>query len=344
MPPPPQNTVQESWEPEPELRDKPPRRITPADYPDLNQTNLTLFYAIGGVLLLVGLVLFFMGLTGKGIGFTLGGVVLALGGTAAFVVFPQKQRAHLARAENLVTNGIPVVARVLSSENLTGDSTYGRAVKYQVTLPGGEMAHRTTNADERALPKRVPGDTTALIDVASGDVELYCALPFRAVPKNPVAATTGPSDPFGSTIPMTAPTMASTVAPIMASTVPPVVPPAAAVTPSTGAGQFGDRLLSPGAAQSGAGQYGDRLPSPSTAVGGGAYGDRLPSPGAANTTPAPATVPAAPPTATSMGNLVVPTPAAATENADDDQIVPAPVVEKTPPAPKTPDAPPQTWE
>ena len=183
MPPPPQNTVQESWTPEPELRDSPPRRIGPSEYPDLNQVNVMLTTIIGGVLVAVGLVLLIVGLSKSKVLLDLGGIVLALGGTALLVIFPQKQKAHLARAEHLVANGIPVAARVLSSDNLTGDSTYGRAVKYQVTLPGGEMAHRSVNADERALPKRVPGDTTALIDVATGDVELYCALPFRAVAK-----------------------------------------------------------------------------------------------------------------------------------------------------------------
>ena len=41
------------------------------------------------------------------------------------------------RARHLVENGMPTVANVLTSENLTGDSMYGRTIKYQVALPGG---------------------------------------------------------------------------------------------------------------------------------------------------------------------------------------------------------------
>lgn len=86
------------------------------------------------------------------------------------------------RSEHLVTNGAPVMARLLSADNLNGD-TYARSVKYQVSLPGGELGHREVNVDDRVLPKRIPSNVTALMDMSSGDVELYVALPFRAVAK-----------------------------------------------------------------------------------------------------------------------------------------------------------------
>jgi hypothetical protein len=50
-------------------------------------------------------------------------------------------------------------------------------------LPGGELVHRDVNADDRSLPKRIPANVTALMDLASRDVELYCALPFRVISK-----------------------------------------------------------------------------------------------------------------------------------------------------------------
>jgi hypothetical protein len=108
----------------------------------------------------------------------------------------------------LVRDGQPIMARIVSASNLTGDSVHGRSVTYLVTLPGGEVARREVNADERALPKGIPGNVTALLDPANtNDVELYCALPLRAVPRaapapDPLAAAptsgeslAGESDP-----------------------------------------------------------------------------------------------------------------------------------------------------
>ena len=305
MSPPQQNTIEESWTAEPELADKPPRRIMLSEYPDLNQVNVMVYYALGGVLAAFGLVLFVLGLSGKNMLFIFGGIVLAGGGTALLVLVPQKQKQHLARAEHLVMNGIPVAARVLSSDNLTGDSTYGRAVKYQVTIPGGDMVHRSVNADERALPKRVPGNTTALIDINTGDVELYCALPFRAVAKNGQAVRAPESALDGVVTPV--PT-------VMAST----TDVQTAQAPTTGAGQFGDRLPSKGA-----GQFSDRLPS-------------VASPTAATNGETTSAEPAAPPIPARMGTIFDPN-----RNDDEEKVV---VVEEVPDAPKEPEAAPQTWE
>jgi hypothetical protein len=122
----------------------------------------------------------------------------------------------MARAEHLVSYGVPVIARILSADNLTGDSTYARLVKYQVVMPGGEMAHRTVNADERLLPSRVPADATALMDVSTSEVELYCALPVKAaiataptsripVAVNPTYAASATSMPLPAATPAAAP-------------------------------------------------------------------------------------------------------------------------------------------
>ena len=214
------NSVIESWVPEPELRDMPPRRVAPSDFPDLNKPNGTLFMGAGGASLALGFVLLFMGLAaGKGALFIILGIVLALAGAGLIAYFPTRLNSHKARAEHLVTNGVPVMARILSSENLTGDSQFGRSVKYQIALPGGEMVHRDVNADERILPKRVPGDVTALMDMNTGDCELYCVLPFRAVPKGePVsrpATTVHRSDPAPTTpvVPVAAATAEAPPAP-----------------------------------------------------------------------------------------------------------------------------------
>jgi hypothetical protein len=201
---PPQDKVQgpnDIWTPEPELRDMPPRRVGPSEYPDLNRPNGAVVLGVGAVLLAVGLGLFVTGMAGKGALFTILGLVLAIAGTGLLVYFPTKIRAHTSRAEHLVSNGMPVIARIVSADNLTGDSTYGRAVKYQVALPGGEMVHRTVNADDRTLPRRIPGDSTALVDMQSGDVELYCALPFRAIPKGAPVTSVPHAAPAAAYVP-----------------------------------------------------------------------------------------------------------------------------------------------
>ncbi|MBC8103314.1 MAG: hypothetical protein H7Z41_12060 [Cytophagales bacterium] len=188
--------LDQGWSPEPELRENAPRRIEPVfDYPDLNKPNVTVFSAVAGALAALGLVLFVLGLTGRGFLFTGLGLVLLGGGIGLFIIIPQKAKTHEERARHLVEQGLPIMANVLTSQNMTGDSTYGRSVRYQVVLPGGEMVHRDVNADERRLPKMIPGKATALIDMNTSDVELYCVLPFRAmtrpgtVPETPQYAT-----------------------------------------------------------------------------------------------------------------------------------------------------------
>lgn len=183
--------VDEAWSPEPELREPAPRRVTESPFPDLNRPNVVLFCSLGAVAVAVGIIFFVLGMSSrdKNVLPIAGGAVLALVGGLVLAIFPQKLRGHLSRAENLVMNGVPIIARVVSVTNMTGDSVNGRSVKYQVSMPGGDMVHRDVNADDRALPKRIPGNVTALVDMRSNDVEIYCALPYRAVSK---AAPTPP--------------------------------------------------------------------------------------------------------------------------------------------------------
>lgn len=179
--------IEENWTPEPELFDRPPRRVVASDYPDLNGVNLPLFLGIGAVLLIAGVGLFVSGLAKGAGGMIGGGLTLTLLGVAGVVFFPIRQKQHVERAEHLVTNGVPVVARLISAEPLNGSAT-ARALKYQITGKDGDIVHREVNADDSALPKRVPCQITALMDMASGDAELYLALPFRAVARTGAAA------------------------------------------------------------------------------------------------------------------------------------------------------------
>jgi hypothetical protein len=195
----PNNVVDGGWTAEPELKEMPPRRLVAyEDYPDLNKPNLTAMLGIAGAATAGGLILLIIGLAGKNVMLSILGVVLALAGVGLGVFFQNKARSHISRAEHLVTTGMPVMARILSTDNLTGSSTYGRTVKYQVAVPGGEMIHKEVAADERVLPKRIPSDATALIDMQSGDVELYCVLPFRAISKTAVATPYTPAATGGT--------------------------------------------------------------------------------------------------------------------------------------------------
>lgn len=186
--------VDEPWVIEPELGDRPPRRLATTDYPDLNQPNALLFYAIGGAMAFIGVALLIVAFSKSNGGLIAVALLLTIGGAASMIFAPMKAQKHRARVQHLAENGIPIMARILSADNMTGDSTFGRSVRYQVPLPSGEMVHRQVNVDERALPKRIPANVTALIDMESNDVELYCALPLRAVSKNaPVYATPTPA-------------------------------------------------------------------------------------------------------------------------------------------------------
>jgi hypothetical protein len=182
--------VEEVWMPEPELMEPTPRRMVPfEDYPDRNRPNVPLFGGISAFLVVLGFALISFAVSKRGGNIPAGAVSLGLG-FVGMVFFPYRLRTHLQRATQLVEYGNPVMARLLSADNLSGD-TYTRSVKYQVTIPGGELTHKQINVDDRVLPKRIPSNVTALMDMQSGDVELYCALPFRAVRKvqpAPVAA------------------------------------------------------------------------------------------------------------------------------------------------------------
>jgi hypothetical protein len=202
--------IEETWAPEPELMDRPPRRTVAADYPDLNGINMPVFLGLGGVFTVVGVVLFILGLARHAGGMVGGGIVLALLGIATVIVFPARQRQHIERSERLVEQGMPVAARLISADPLNGSPT-ARVLRYQVPGKDGELVHKQVNADDAVLPKRIPTNVTALIDLASGDVELYMALPFRAAARTSVGTTAPVEIPIAAkpedmgTIPATIP-------------------------------------------------------------------------------------------------------------------------------------------
>jgi hypothetical protein len=181
--------IEETWAPEPELLDRPPRRTVAADYPDLNGINMPVFLGLGGVFTVAGVVLFILGLAKHAGGMIGGGIVLALLGIATVIIFPARQKQHIERSERLVEQGMPVAARLISADPLNGSPT-ARVLRYQVPGKDGELVHKQVNADDAVLPKRIPTNVTALIDLESGDVELYMALPFRAAARS--TATTAP--------------------------------------------------------------------------------------------------------------------------------------------------------
>ncbi|MDX1933632.1 MAG: hypothetical protein SFU56_13630 [Capsulimonadales bacterium] len=185
--------VQENWTVEPELTELPPRRIVRSEFPDLNRPNPMLMYGAGGALAVGGVVLLIAGLNVGTVLYTILGILITLGG-AGIIGFlgPYLTQRYLARGEHLVKNGAPVMARILSAENMSGDYRFGRSVTYQVSLPNGDMVHKHVNADDRLLPRKIPANATALLDVESNDVELYCALPYR-VPVNPAMAARTPA-------------------------------------------------------------------------------------------------------------------------------------------------------
>jgi hypothetical protein len=171
--------------------DRPPRRVVASDYPDLNGVNLPVFVGLGGLLTLGGIGLFIAGLAGRGGPMIALGAALTLLGLAAVAIFPMRQKQHLERAERLVETGMPVGARLLSADPLNGSPT-ARVLRYQVANQAGELIHRQVNADDAVLPKRIPTNVTALLDLKSGDVELYLALPFRATART--STETAPVD------------------------------------------------------------------------------------------------------------------------------------------------------
>ena len=248
--PPNSATIAGSWSPERELNESAPRRYAPSPYTDLNQPNALVLLGGGGLLLVVGIALFFFA-SAKGIVYLLLGIVFALGGAAMISTYPVKRKQHLERAANLVENGAPMMARIVKVDNATGDSQYGRIVTYMVNLPGmNEEVRREVKADDRTLPKTIPGPTTALLDFRSGDVELYCALPYVAVSKFGATAaaqsdlskeaglpTQAPATPtMGTTAPMPRP---ATMRPAP-TTLPQAIPTLPTVTPAPEPATMGD--------------------------------------------------------------------------------------------------------
>jgi hypothetical protein len=185
-------SVEESWEPEPELRDTPPRRLVEGEFPDMNKPPIGVLLAVGGALLLLGFAIIFV--QSAKLWGLLSGLLLIGGGLLMLIIAPNKEKKHQERIENLVSNGLPRMARILGSQNLSG-SPYKRTITYQYVNLEGEMKHRSVNVDDRALPRRIPSNVTILMDVKTGDVELYCVLPYRAMPRT---ATITNSDPLVS--------------------------------------------------------------------------------------------------------------------------------------------------
>lgn len=203
--------IDDAWSPEPELRLPAPRRFQPSEFPDLNAPNVGTFTLAGAAGLLLGIVLLAAGFVGGvKVALIVLGLALMIAGAAALTLPKRKAQAARERAERLVREGQPVMARIVTSVNLTGNSEFGRTVAYMITMPGGELVRREANADERALPKRIPANVTALLDIRTSEAELYCALPFRALAP-PEAAQT-PVDPFAD-MPMAAPAGGPAVAP-----------------------------------------------------------------------------------------------------------------------------------
>lgn len=182
-----------SWSPERELTEAAPRRYAPSPLPDYNQPNAPVLLGLGGLLLVVGMVLFFVAFSNadnkRDVLYIIGGAIMSIGGAAMIAYYPARKRQHEERAATLVENGAPIMARIVNVQNMT-DSPYERMVTYMVNMPGAnEETRREVKADDRALPKRIPGPATALIDFKSNEIELYCALPFVAVSKFATAST-----------------------------------------------------------------------------------------------------------------------------------------------------------
>jgi len=243
------------WSPERELLEAAPRRYASSPWPDYNQPNAPVYVGAGALVAVVGLIIFFVavcnGLPKFGLAkfkapCIIGGGLMALVGAGIVSTFPVRRTQHLNRAANLIENGAPVMARIVNVQNLTGDSEFGRLVTYMVTMPGAnEETRREIKADDRALPKRIPGPATALIDFKSNEIELYCVLPYVAVSK--FAATSPRSQQTSSDLTTQAgiPTMASTPTPRPMPTATPAQMPTMPVatsspTPSGGMATLGN--------------------------------------------------------------------------------------------------------
>jgi hypothetical protein len=187
-------SIEEDWSPEPELRDMPPRRTERTDEPDLNLPSVPFWVGLGSLLMVIGIV-FFVIARGSVI-FNILGILSFLTGFGCAALGTYNANRHKQRCEYLVTNGVPKMVRVITSDNLAG-SPYKRSVRYQYIDLNGDVKHKDVNIDDRLLPKRIPANMTAVMDMNTGDIELYLALPHRAVAKtvtiNPVVVPTTPA-------------------------------------------------------------------------------------------------------------------------------------------------------
>jgi hypothetical protein len=131
-------------------------------------------------------------MSGRGILFTLLGVALIGVGVVLLVLILKKQRRM---------RSAPVIWSSMGgfSEQRADIAEYDRRFHLRSLgpLPGGDARRRDgaprCNADERRLPKRIPGKATILLDPETGDAELYCALPFRAMMRPGTAPTPAPA-------------------------------------------------------------------------------------------------------------------------------------------------------
>jgi hypothetical protein len=217
-------TIEENWEPEPELKDMPPRRIQPTGEPDLNLPSVPFWVGLGLLLIVVGIVLFTIS-HGRSL-ITVPGILLFLTGVGCAILGPANASRHKQRCEHLVTNGVPRMVRIITSENLAG-SPYKRSVTYQYIDMNGDVKHKSVNVDDRLLPKRIPSNVTAVIDINTGDIELYCALPHRAVSKTVVATPVAIP-----TAPVTAPTATTPKTVALPNTAPAATVPTATTEPA----------------------------------------------------------------------------------------------------------------
>lgn len=177
-------STEEAWNVEPELKDRPPRRVAAADRVDYNKPSTQVLTMASGAVIILGLGLFAAGLVMKQTALILTGVVVALAGIAGIVVFPGKGKAYETKVNRLVEVGIPVPARLLAAENRGTEGGNQRFVKFQYQIPGqDEPRHGDTFVDYHALPKTIPSTVTALVDPETNECELYIALPVKAIAK-----------------------------------------------------------------------------------------------------------------------------------------------------------------
>lgn len=193
-------STEEAWIVEPELKDRPPRRVAAADRIDYNKPSTQVLTIASGAIIVTGLALFAAGLVMKQTLLVVAGVVVALAGVAGIVLFPGKGKAYETKVNRLVEVGIPVPARLLAVENRGTEGGNQRFVKFQYQVPGqDEPRHGDTLVDYNALPKTIPSTVTALVDPETYDCELYIALPVKAIAKPMDRTTQTAADTIGAT-------------------------------------------------------------------------------------------------------------------------------------------------